>query len=119
MIQLVCLLLEENLSYAAIGIILGRNKSTVSGEARRNIGKGGKEFACHAGAAKALGGIQFHFPGPHQPWQRGANENSSGLLREYFPKGADIGNYSGSQIKAAVNKLNKRPRKGSGLENAI
>lgn len=60
---------------------------------------------------EALGEVQFYFPGPHQPWQRGTNENSNGLLREYFPKGEDIGKYSSAQIKSAVNKLNKRPRK--------
>ena len=71
----------------------------------------GKEFAGHSEVTEALGGVQFYFPGPHQPWQRGTNENSNGLLREYFPKGEDIGNYSSAQIKSAVNKLNKRPRK--------
>lgn len=71
----------------------------------------GKEFACHAEVTKALNGAQFYFPKPHQPWQRGTNENSNGLLREYFPKGKDIGDYSSRDVKNAVNKINRRPRK--------
>lgn len=71
----------------------------------------GKEFAGHAEVTEALDGVQFYFPGPHQPWQRGTNENSNGLLREYFPKGSDIGDYSSAQIKTVVDKINRRPRK--------
>lgn len=71
----------------------------------------GKEFAGHAEVTEALDGVQFYFPGPHQPWQRGTNENSNGLLREYFPKGSDIGDYSSAQVRAAVDRINRRPRK--------
>ena len=71
----------------------------------------GKEFARHEEVTEALGGVQFYFPAPHAPWQRGTNENSNGLLREYFPKGSDIGDYSSARIRAAVDKINRRPRK--------
>ncbi len=44
----------------------------------------GKEFAKHAEASAALNNVQFYFPQPHQPWQRGTNKNTNGLIREYF-----------------------------------
>ena len=71
----------------------------------------GKEFACHAEVTDALNNVQFYFPQPHQPWQRGTNENTNGLLREYFPKGSDLSKYSDEQIQNKVDELNKRPRK--------
>ena len=71
----------------------------------------GKEFARHAEVTDALNNVQFYFPQPHQPWQRGTNENTNGLLREYFPKGSDLSKYSDEQIQNKVDELNKRPRK--------
>ena len=61
--------------------------------------------------AQALNNVQFFFPQPHQPWQRGTNENTNGLLREYFPKGTDLSKYSDEYIQSKVDELNKRPRK--------
>ena len=71
----------------------------------------GKEFARHAEISEALNNVPFYFPQPHQPWQRGTNENTNGLLREYFPKGSDLSKYSDEQIQSKVDELNKRPRK--------
>lgn len=71
----------------------------------------GKEFAKHAEVTAALNGVQFYFPQPHQPWKRGTNENTNGLLREYFPKGENISNRSDEYIQSKVDELNKRPRK--------
>lgn len=71
----------------------------------------GKEFAKHAEVTEALNGVQFYFPQPHQPWKRGTNENTNGLLREYFPKGKDISIQSDEYIQSKVDELNKRPRK--------
>ena len=71
----------------------------------------GKEFAKHKEVTAALGGIQFYFPDPHAPWQRGTSENTNGLLREYFPKSFEIGSYSDDDIAVFVDKLNRRPRK--------
>ena len=71
----------------------------------------GTEFANHSEVTKELGGVPFYFPQPHQPWQRGTNENTNGLLREYFPKGKDISEFSDEYIQAVIEKINKRPRK--------
>lgn len=53
-----------------------------------------REFRRHGNVTKALG-VEFYFPSAHQPWQRGTNKNTNGLLREYFPKGYDFSNVSG------------------------
>ena len=70
----------------------------------------GKEFARHAAVAEELG-VKIYFPPPYQPWQRGTNENTNGLLREYCPKHQDIAQYSDEYIEKAVWALNNRPRK--------
>ena len=60
---------------------------------------------------KALNDVQFYFPEPHQPWLRGTNENTNGLLREYFPKKQDLTEIKPSLIRDKVLILNQRPRK--------
>lgn len=70
----------------------------------------GKEFSNHAAVTAALN-VEFYFALPHHPWQRGTNENTNGLLREYFPKSQDFSGLSDTYIQAQVNKLNFRPRK--------
>lgn len=77
----------------------------------------GKEFSCHKDVTKALK-VEFYFPEPHQPWQRGTNENTNGLLREYFPKQQSIEQWSNDYIRAVVDKLNLRPRKCLGWKTA-
>lgn len=71
----------------------------------------GKEFSKHGAVTDALGGLPFYFPDPHAPWQRGTNENTNGLLREYLPKSFDIALCSDYDIAAFIKKLNSRPRK--------
>lgn len=70
----------------------------------------GKEFALHSEVTRQLG-VPFYFPLPHQPWQRGTNENSNGLIREYIPKGFDIDSLSEAEIRWIQDELNLRPRK--------
>ena len=71
----------------------------------------GKEFANHSMITDALGGVQFYFPDPRAPWQRGTNENTNGLIREYLPRSFDMAAYSDEEISLFVKKLNLRPRK--------
>ena len=59
--------------------------------------------------------IQVYFCDPQSPWQRGSNENTNGLLRQYLPKGIDISGYSRLQLNAIARQLNQRPRKTLGF----
>ena len=59
--------------------------------------------------------IQVYFADPHSPWQRGTNENTNGLIRQYFPKGTDFKTIPLSAIKEAERRLNSRPRKALGF----
>jgi len=70
----------------------------------------GKEFALHQLLAKILG-ADAYFAHPYHSWERGLNENTNGLIRQYFPKGTDFSNVSRHQIQAVQVKLNSRPRK--------
>ena len=76
----------------------------------------GREFQLH-GKVTAVLGVEFYFAPAHQPWHRGTNENTNGLLREYFPKGYDFNELSESQLQAVVEQLNKRPRKCLGYKS--
>jgi transposase, IS30 family len=74
----------------------------------------GKEMARHARITDATG-ISVYFADPYSPWQRGSNENTNGLLREYLPKGTDLGQYTPAQLQAIEDELNDRPRKRLGF----
>lgn len=71
----------------------------------------GKEFARYQEVTDKLPQVTFYFPPPYSPWERGTNENTNGLLREYFPKYQDIAPVSEIAVLEAVEKLNTRPRK--------
>jgi len=70
----------------------------------------GAEMAQHT-RLKIDAGVQVYFCDPQSPWQRGTNENTNGLLRQYFPKGTDLSVHSAEQIAAVAAALNARPRK--------
>lgn len=70
----------------------------------------GPEFALHKETAKALG-IKIYFNHPYSSWERGTNENTNGLIRQYYPKGTDFRKVTKKQIKELQDRLNSRPRK--------
>jgi IS30 family transposase len=74
----------------------------------------GKEMAGHAGLAEATG-MRIFFADPHAPWQRGANENTNGLLRQYFPKGTPLSEFDQGDLDTVADSLSARPRKTLGF----
>ncbi|MFO0778363.1 MAG: IS30 family transposase [Nitrospira sp.] len=74
----------------------------------------GKEMAEHERLTKRLA-IQVFFTDPYSPWQRGTNENTNGLLRQYLPKGTDLSGYTQRELDAIAHRLNTRPRKCLGF----
>ncbi len=74
----------------------------------------GKEMARHEELERKVG-IRIYFADPHSPWQRPTNENTNGLLRQYFPKGTDLSGYSQRHLTRVAEELNNRPRKSLGF----
>ena len=77
----------------------------------------GKEFAKHQEIANEY--CDFFFANPYSPWERGANENLNGLVRQYIPKSTDFSTISEQYINEIENKLNNGPRKRFDFENPI
>ena len=73
----------------------------------------GKELSAHV-RFTVESGVKVFFADPRSPWQRGTNEHTNGLLRQYFPKGTDLSRWSAQEIQAVANTLNSRPRKTLG-----
>jgi IS30 family transposase len=78
----------------------------------------GREMAMHKELSLRTG-MAVYFCDPHSPWQRGSNENTNGLVRQYLPKGTDLSGYSQEQLDAIADQINNRPRKGLGIRSPL
>jgi len=78
----------------------------------------GKEMSRHKELTQRTG-VTVYFADPHSPWQRGTNENTNGLLRQYLPKGTDLSGFSQDDLDAIAFKLNSRPRKIHGFRSPL
>ena len=115
-------LVERNTRYAMLVKVSGKDTETVINALIKNARKlpeelyksltwdRGKEMAEHKRFTLATD-IQVYFCDPQNPWQRGTNENTNGLLRQYLPKGTDLSGYSQAKLNAVARRLNERPRK--------
>jgi IS30 family transposase len=93
---------------------LAATMTTLPAQLRRSLTwDRGKELSQHA-AFKVETGIPVYFADPQSPWQRGTNENTNGLLRQFFPKGTDVSRWTAEEIEAVAATINSRPRKSLG-----
>ena len=97
---------------AAICRLLQRHRAKVHTITSDN----GREFAAHESIAKTLE-ADFYFAHPYCSWERGLNENTNGLVRQYCPKGSDFSNITDADLEFVMDRLNNRPRKTLGFKN--
>lgn len=116
---------ERRSRFVRLGKLTRRTTQAVQQRMRRRLGPcaervrtmtvdNGKEFAGHAGIGRALG-CRIYFADPYASHQRGTNENTNGLIRQYLPKGRDLTTLTGAEVRAIENRLNHRPRKCLGF----
>ena len=118
-------LVERASRFVMLLKVPGSDTATVVGALTRHIGRlpaelrrsltwdRGKEMAAHKAFTVATD-VQVYLCDPPSPWQRGSNENTNGLLRQYFPKGTDLSRWDADEIAAGAAALNGRPRKTLG-----
>ncbi len=121
-------LVERHSRFAVLIKVQGKDTAAVVGALSRHVRKlprelrrsltwdRGKEMSDHKRFTIATD-VQVYFCDPHSPWQRGSNENTNGLLRQYFPKGTDLSVYSQAYLNRIAQRLNQRPRKTLGFES--
>lgn len=121
-------LVERHTRYVMLAKVKGKDTETVvtalikqSKKLPRELYKSltwdrGKELADHQRFSLATD-IDVYFCDPHSPWQRGSNENTNGLLRQYFPKGTDLSKHSQAKLDSVARQLNERPRKTLGFRS--
>jgi IS30 family transposase len=121
-------LVERASRFVMLLKVPGSDTATVVGALTRHIGRlpaelrrsltwdRGKEMAAHKAFTVATD-VQVYFCDPRSPWQRGSNENTNGLLRQYFPKGTDLSSFSQAHLNKIALRLNQRPRKTLGFES--
>lgn len=98
---------------------LTRHVRTLPKSLRRSITwDHGKEMSNHASFSVATD-VKVYFCDPSSPWQRGTNENTNGLLRQYFPKRKDLSGYTQAQLDKVALRLNQRPRKTLGFQTPV
>ncbi|WP_107765941.1 IS30 family transposase, partial [Nocardioides terrigena] len=108
--------LPENHGALAVQEALVAKMATLPNQLRLSLTwDQGKEMANHVQIADATG-LDIYFCDPHSPWQRGSNENTNGLLRQYLPKGTDLGFYGPGLLDNIAAELNARPRKRHGFQ---
>jgi len=101
---------------ATVVTALGQHVRKLPRELRRSLTwDRGKEMADHKSFTMATN-VQVYFCDPRSPWQRGSNENTNGLLRQYFPRGTDLSQFSQAYLNKIARRLNQRPRKTLGFE---
>jgi IS30 family transposase len=101
---------------ATVVTALGKHVRKLPQELRRSLTwDRGKEMADHKSFTIATN-VQVYFCDPRSPWQRGSNENTNGLLRQYFPRGTDLSQFSQAYLNKIALRLNQRPRKTLGFE---
>ena len=99
----------------AVAAAMAEAMAALPAQLRRSLtwDQGGPEMALHA-RIRTDTGLAVYFCDPHSPWQRGSNENTSGLLRQYFPKGTSLRAHGKEHLDAVAAQLNSRPRKTLG-----
>jgi IS30 family transposase len=105
----------ERKTEAAVQAALIRLLAPLSDAVYTITADNGKEFAAHEAIAEVLS-ADFYFAHPYHSWERGLNENTNGLVRQYFPKGSDFTAVTDQQVQAVAERLNERPRKTLGFQ---